>query len=139
MTIRINAFVEDLISSTKKDPQIKWMRVPKAKLNYLLDQSIPRAEVKDAYYSFRTNSTDAVSIGRYEVPRYVDEDDYYVNDYYFVAFSNEKFEDVVTFYNDDDASADLQATVMRLFRLIKLTVNDVENKISNWFVGKQHQ
>lgn len=128
--IEVRHFVVDLIDNTKRK-KVQWKKVPKKELSALLDRSIVRSNVKEAYYA--TNHSSNVSVGRLEITEYYDEDETYVTDRYFISFTDMNFNNVVTFFDKDISCDDLDTLLARLYRIIKMEYSGIEKTIKEWF------
>lgn len=134
MIIQIDDFIQELTTRTKKK-EISWKKVPKNKFYRLIDRSVKESTVKEAYYTVNEESDEVAVIGRLETPKYVDEDEYYLDDSYFVSITDKHFDEATTFLDSDEEvdDEDFSINLARLCRLIKITSNRVDEKINKWF------
>ncbi|WP_241475244.1 hypothetical protein [Priestia flexa] len=131
--IDIQSFVNNLTEKTKS-LEIKWEKVPRVHYHKLIDRSIIYSNIKNPFYSQSKNGN--VIIGKFDKKVYYEEDQYYYEDSFFITISNSTFGDVTTFLdNDDDNSLGFSFAVSlsKLHRLIQLNINDIKNRLDNWF------
>lgn len=133
MILEIDKLLVSLIMKTKRK-KIDWKRVANQQYSKLIDRNIPTSVVKEAYYTIDKDSDDLLIIGRGEKQKYVDEDEYYFSDYYFIAFADENFDNAVTFLDNDVEVQDNEVSIdmARLYRLVKLTNMKVDEKLNKW-------
>ncbi|MCU4909768.1 hypothetical protein OB993_09775, partial [Bacillus cereus] len=66
---------------------------------------------------------------------YYSEDEYYIEDYFFLSITNSNFENPVTFTEDDEVSKKVAFTlaISKLHRLIQLNAYDIKDRLDSWF------
>lgn len=125
-------FVNNLSAKTKSS-EIQWKKVNKMFYDRIIDRPIPASDIRDCYYSDSPNGGRVV-IGKFQNKKYVEEDEYYLEDHFFISITNGKFEDPTSFLESDDALGfSFTIILSKLHRLIKLNINDIKNRIDNWF------
>ena len=134
MIQNVEEFVEELLKRTKSN-EVSWKKVSPSRYKSLVERNIAHAKVVDAYYQQRRDSNDIVVIGRLERRIYTDVDEYYLQDEYFFTETDTSYLDPVNHFDGDENINDFQFGIKlaRLYRLIKLSGRNPDDKFNNWF------
>jgi len=114
--------------------EIKWDNVPRRSYHKLLDRVIVDSIIKEPYFS--DGKTGRVVIGKYQKKVYYEEEDYYLEDDFFITITNSEYESPTTFLKSDDDNSlghSFVLSLSKLHRLIQINMNDIKNRLENWF------
>ncbi|AJA21678.1 TPA: hypothetical protein ACR3Z0_000069 [Bacillus thuringiensis] len=130
--IDILGFIDNLEEKTKKN-EVSWNLVSSHYFSKIFDRTITDGNIKGAFYA--DSPKGRVIIGKYQVRHYYSEDEYYIEDYFFLSITNSNFENPVTFTEDDEVSKKVAFTlaISKLHRLIQLNAYDIKDRLDSWF------
>lgn len=129
----LKKFLQDLTEKTNQ-LEIEWKKAPKVYDYKFIDRPISDVSIKEPFYTDGKNAR--VIVGRYQNRIYYEEDEYYLEDHFFITITNTKFDHPVSFLEGDDEiplGLNFALSVSKLHRLIQISSNDIKNRLDNFF------
>lgn len=130
----VNQVVLGAISKTKKG-DIKWKKLADNIKQKLVD--IDEIDVDESFYTINEKTEDIIIISRGLKPYYLDEDEFVLNDHYFLTLTNTSYIDLSNFFENEKEIIEINnhfaINLRRLFRLVKLEANNAEDRLKNFF------
>jgi hypothetical protein len=130
--IELSKFIRNLVEKTD-EMVIDWAKLEIEELRVVLKDVSNYYSISGGYFSTNKKGTKRSVIGKYKAKVYYEEDQYYYQDYYFLAIANvNDFDTAIIFLEDELRSSDV-TKLGKLYRNIELKVNDVSSILDDWF------
>lgn len=128
---QLSSFIENLLNKTIEG-DLKWEEVEDRKLYSIISREINFSTVKGGFLSTNREGDSTVILGKYDVKRYVDEDEFYYQDKYFIEIENIVESKSIIFNENELRYSDI-TKLATLYRKIELNNSGIEKSLDNWF------
>lgn len=130
----VNQLVLSAINKTKIG-DITWEKLADNIKRKLVD--VDEIDVDEAFYTINERTEDIIIISRGLKPYYLDEDEYVLNDHYFLTLTNTNYNDINNFFENEKEITEINnyfaINLRRLYRLVKLEANNAEDRLKHFF------
>lgn len=130
-TKQLSDFIEALFTKTT-EKEVQWDDVDKKDLYSIVSKEINFSTVKGGFVSTNKEGTKKAILGKYNVKRYVDEEEFYYQDKYFLEINDTGNSKSILFNENELRHSDI-TKLATLYRKIELSNSGVEETLNNWF------